>query len=421
MVQTKKDELKINHIDINSLKAAEYNPRRLTSKQEEDLTNSIKRFGLVDPIIVNTYKGRENIIIGGTQRWTVAKTLKFKEIPVVFISLPIEKEKELNLRLNRNTGEWDYELLKGFQTDMLLDVGFDENDLQNVWEGLLETEDDNFHTEKEIEKAKETDIKLGDMFLLGRSMLLCGDATDPEVIKKLMGNEKVDMVYCDPPYNQGWDYSNKKNYKGEVDDNKSDEEYREFLKKTIVNGLSVSKKDLHIFYYCNPLRIGLIQELYKELGIINKRVLIWLKNNQNPTPKLGFNRIYEPAVYGTVNNPYLSNIKNFHEIMNKEVDTGNRAIEDILDLIDIWLVKRLPSNEMEHPTEKSPILHERALRRCTKVNDVVLDMFSGSGSTLLACEQLKRRCYTCDVNAIFCQLTINRYEAYANTKAKKLN
>ena len=110
-----------------------------------------------------------------------------------------------------------------------------------------------------------------------------------------------------------------------------------------------------------------------------------------------------------------------NEILNKEIENGNRTIDDILDMIDIWLVKRLPATQYEHPTEKSPTLHEKALRRCTKVNDVVLDLFSGSGSTLIACEQLRRRCFTVEINPIFCQLTINRFEKYANKKAKKLN
>jgi DNA modification methylase len=148
---------------------------------------------------------------------------------------------------------------------------------------------------------------------------------------------------------------------------------------------------------------------------------MWIKNNQNPTPQIAFNRMYEPVVYGIVNKPYLSTIKNTSEIMNKEIENGNRTIDDILDMIDIWLVKRLPATQYEHPTEKSPTLHEKALRRCTKINDVVLDLFAGSGSTLIACEQLKRRCFTVEINPIFCQLTINRFEKYANIKAKKLN
>jgi DNA modification methylase len=103
------------------------------------------------------------------------------------------------------------------------------------------------------------------------------------------------------------------------------------------------------------------------------------------------------------------------------VEIGNRTIDDILDMLDIWLVKRLPGQDYEHPTEKSPTLHEKALRRCTRINDIVLDLFGGSGSTMIACEQLKRKCFLMEINPVFCQLIINRYEKYANTKATKFN
>lgn len=424
-MENKIPKLKIEHVTISSLNKAEYNPRKFTAKQENDLTESIKKFGLVDPLLVNKYKGRENIVIGGHQRLMIAQKLKFTEVPVVYINLTPDKEKELNLRLNRNTGEWDYELLKEFDLNMLLDIGFDDYDLTNIWDGVLETEDDNFNEKKELEKAKTTDIKTGDMFALGNHRLICGDATDPEIIRKLMSENKADMIYCDPPYNIGLDYEKgiggNKNYGGKVNDKKSNDNYKEFLKKTIANGLTVCKDNLHIFYYCDQLNTGLIQDLYKELGIDTKRICLWIKNGFNPTPQTAFNKCYEPVVYGTRGKPYLSNIKNLNEILNKEIDTGNRTIDDILDLLDIWLIKRLPGQDYEHPTQKSPTLHEKALRRCTKINDIVLEMFGGSGSTTLSCEQLKRRCYTVEINPIFCQLIINRYQTYANTKAKKIN
>ncbi len=419
------DNLNIQYVSIKDLNEAKYNPRKMNQKQENDLTESIKRFGLVDPIIVNKYKGRENVLIGGHQRLKIAKKLKYREVPVVYINLTPEKEKELNLRLNRNTGEWDYELLKEFDSSLLLDIGFDDNDLSNIWDDTLETEDDDFNHERELEKAKETTVKVGDIYTLGNHRLICGDATDKKVLDKLMSGEKADMIYSDPPYNINLNYSKgiggKKNYGGDVRDNKSDRDYRDFISKTISNGLSVSKNNLHVFYYCDQQYIGMMQDIYSELGIDNKRVCLWVKNGINPTPQIAFNKCYEPCIYGTIGKPYLSNIKNLNEILNKEVETGNRTMDDILDMIDIWLAKRLPGQDYEHPTEKSPTLHEKALRRCTKDNDIVLDMFGGSGSTLIACEQLKRRCYTSEINPIFCQLIINRFEKYANTKAKKIN
>lgn len=424
-MQKQKDKIRIEHVPIELLKGVDYNPRFLSDKQEADLTKSIRKYGLIDPVIANKYKGREHFLIGGNQRVFIARKLGITKIPVVYLSLNEKKEKELNLRLNKNVGSWNFNLLQDMDIDLLLETGFDDSDLSTIWDGTLEAEDDFFNEEEGFKKAKETDIKPGDMFLLGKSVLLCGDSTDSQAVKKLMGGEKTNMCYSDPPFNINLDYnggiSGKQNYGGNVDDKKSDKEYKEFLRKTIVNSLSVCHQDAHIFNYCDQKYVGMLQDTYKELGINYKRTCLWVKNGFSVTPQVGFNKSYEPCVYGTIGKPYLSSTKNLSEILNKEIESGNRAIDDILDLIDIWLVKRLPGQEYEHPTQKPTTLHEKAIRRCTRVNDVVLDLFTGAGSTLLSCEMLKRRCFTMEINPVFCQLSINRFETYANTKAKKLN
>lgn len=419
--------INITDVQITKLRASDYNPRHWSTTHIKNLTESIKRFGLVDPIIANSASNRKNVVIGGHFRLKIAKDLGYSSVPVVYLNIPdIEKEKELNLRLNRNTGEWDFELLQNMDLDMLLDVGFDESDLSQIWDEHLETEDDNFDAEEEAKKIKETDIKPGDMFELGSHRLICGSSTELDTVKRLLGNDKVSMIYSDPPYNIGLDYnkglSGKDKYGGKTNDNKSITDYENFITQTISNGLAVSCKELHIFYYCDQKYIGLIQSIYEKLNIQNQRVCMWIKNGFNATPKNAFNKCYEPCVYGTMGKPYLAkDIKNLNEIMNKEIATGNRTIDDILDLLDIWMVKRLPGQEYEHPTQKPPTLHEKALRRCTKPGDIVLDLFGGSGSTLLACEQLKRKARLVEIEPIFCQVIINRFEKYAVTKARKIN
>ena len=422
-----KENLKITFVDVNSLKVAAYNPRKWDDAKKEKLKESIERFGLVDPIIVNSASERKNIVIGGHFRLTVAKELKIQEVPVVYLNIPdIEKEKELNLRLNKNVGEWDIELLKEFDLGVLLNVGFDDGDLSAIWDDCLETEDDNFQEEKELAEIKETDIQLGDLFELGSHRLLCADAHDPQNIQKLMGGEKTSFAYCDPIYNIGVSYDKgvggKQNYGGKVNDNKSDTEYREFLKSGMQSAMSVVNKDFHYFCYCDQKYIGMVQDLYRELGIENKRVCMWIKNGQNPVPGVAFSKCYEPVVYGTVGSPYLSkSIQNLNEVMNKEIGTGNRLIDDILDELDIWLVKRLAGNEYEHSTSKPPTLHEKAIRRCTKPGDIILDLYGGSGSTLIAAEMLKRKAYLTEIEPRFCQLIINRYEKLTGQKAKLIS
>lgn len=349
-------ELKIHYVPLPELNPAPYNPRKWSDEAIEKLTESIKRFGMIDPIICNSATSRKNVVIGGHFRLKIAKDLGYKEVPVVYIKIPsIEKEKELNLRLNRNTGDWDYELLKKFDIEMLLDVGFDDADLGNIWDEHLEIEEDSFDFEKEIEKAKTTSIKQGDTFALGNHRLICSDSTKPETVKELLGKNKVNMIYSDPVYNINLDYnkgiSGKESYGGKSNDKKTEDEYRKFLTKTMQNGLSVCNKDAHVFYYCDQRYIGMIQDIYKELGVKNQRVCLWIKNGFNATPQVAFNKCYEPCIYGTIGKPYLSPIKNLNEIQNKEIGTGNRTIDDILDMLDIWLVKRLAGQDYEHPTQ----------------------------------------------------------------------
>lgn len=419
-------KLQVRYVNPSGLKPCEYNPRHWDARAIASLTESIKRFGLVDPLLVNSAPGREGIVIGGHFRLKIANDLGFTEVPVVYVDIDnIEKEKELNLRLNRNLGDWDFELLKSFDIDLLLDAGFNEADLGAVWDSALETEDDELDMEKAVEEAKDTNIKPGDLFALGNHRLLCGNSTDVNTVLRVAGAEHAVMIYTDPPYNINLNYdggiSGNKSYGGTTNDAKTDAEYRYFLKQTMQNALAVMPSDSHWFYFCDQRYIGMIQSLYEELGIKNQRVALWVKNGANPVPGVAFNKAYEPCVYGTVGKPYLAAVNNLTEIMNKEIGTGNRTIDDILDLIDVWLVKRLPGQEYAHPTEKPPTLHEKALRRCTKPGDIVLDLFGGSGSTLIACEQMKRRCFMVEIEPVFIQLIINRYEKLTGDKAEKIS
>lgn len=407
---------------VTDLAPYEKNPRVISDFQAKKLEEGLKKFNLVEIPAIDV----DNKIIAGHQRIKILIKLGRgnEEIDVRIPNRKLTKKEfeEYNLESNAIQADWDFEALKSFDPEILLNI-FDDNILSHIWDDNLGVEDDEFDVEKELEKIKEPKSKPGDIYELGMHRLICGDATDSEVIKKLMQGEKVSMLYCDPPYNIALDYNNgigtNGKYGGKTNDKKSEEEYKAFLKKTLENGLSMTLPDTHIFYWCDENYIGLIQEIYKELGITSKRVCLWIKNNQNVTPQTAFNKVYEPVIYGTRGTPYLSDsVRNLNEVLNKEVGTGNRLTDDILDLFNIWLVKRLPAQDYEHPTEKPPTLHEKALRRCAKPGDIVLDLFGGSGSTLIACEQLKRRAYLCEIEPIFCDLIIRRYEKLTGNEAR---
>jgi DNA modification methylase len=414
-------------ININELKPSTYNPRSWSQKAIEDLTKSIKENGFVIPILANSNPSRYGKVIAGHFRLKIAKDLGYKTVPVNFIDIEdVEKEKKLNLTLNRVGGDWDFELLKNFDIEMLMDTGFDDTDLSKIWDSVLETEDDNFQVEQELNKIKEPKTKVGDIIQLGNHLLVCGNSTNPKVIEKLSKEKIVDMIYSDPPYNISLDYNKgvgrTKNYGGQTNDNKSEAEYIEFLRKILKNGLSITKENANCFLWNDECNIGLVQSLFKELGIENKRVCLWVKNGFNPTPNIAFNKCFEACIYGIIGKPYLSDsLKNLNEIMNKEIGSGNRTIDDILDIINIWLVKRLSGEKMEHPTEKPPTLHEKAIRRCTKVGDTILDLCAGSGSLMVSCEQLKRKCLMVEIEPIFCDLIVSRYKQLTGKEVEYVN
>jgi len=420
-------KLKIRLVPTSELKPALYNPRKWSKEATADLKESIQIYGLVDPILVNGSEVRKNVVIGGHFRLKIAKDLGYNEVPVIYLDIPDEgKEKELNLRLNKNQGDWDFELLRDLDIDLLKDVGFKEDELEEIWSDLLETEQDDFDVEQGVKKLKKPFVKEGEMYQLGEHRLLCGDSTKLTDVTRLVAGTNVAMIYSDPPFNINIDYNkgigtNGKYGGSKVQDNKSDADYKAFLSQTLENPLSLLGPDLHIFYWCDESYIGLIQQIYKEQGVENKRVCLWIKNNQMVTPQIAFSKVYEPCVYGVKGKPKLNgNYTAFNEVMNKELGTGNQLHEDIQDMFNIWLERRLPANEYQHPTEKPPTLHEKAIKRCTTIGETVLDLFGGSGSTLIACEQLKRRSLIMEMDPVFCSLIIRRFEALTGQKAQLL-
>ncbi len=408
---------------VNDMVPFEKNPRIINSKQLADLTKSLKKFNLVEIPAID----KDGKILAGHQRLKVLQILGRGEeeidVRVPNRKLTTKEAEKYLISSNALGGDWDLDKLKSFDLDLLLDVGFDKVDLSHLWDAELEVKDEDFDIEKELEQINKPKTKLGDLIHLGPHKLLCGDSTNPYNLKRLFGNERASMIYSGPVYNISIDYNKgiggKQNYGGTVNDNKSEAEYRNLIKSSLENALAVSKKDTHIFYWSDQTYIWLIQELYRELGIINKRVCLWIKNGHNPTPGVAFNKVYEPCTYGVRGKPYIvPNIQNLNGVMNKEITTGNNLLEETLDHLDVWLVKRLSSKDYEHATSKPPKLHEKAIRRCTRPGDIILDSFSGSASTLIAGEQLKRKVYAAELEPIFCDLAIKRYEKLTGIKAK---
>jgi len=422
------EKLTIVRVPVKELKPSAYNPRKWDDKAIADMKESITRFGLVDPLIVNSAPERKNIVIGGHLRLKVATLLGFTEVPIVYLNISeIEKEKELNLRLNKNVGSWDEELLKAFDTNLLLDVGFTPDDLNGFFDDVLEIADDDFNVNEELAKIITPETKPGDLYQLGDHRLLCGNSLDANDVAKLMGNDHAGMVFSDPPYNINLDYRKGIGTKGKyttdklVNDNKGVKEYEQFLDVAIKNALAASNPDAHVFFWCDEKYVWLLQTLYEKHGIKNRRLCLWIKNNFDPTPQVAFNKVIEFCVYGTRGTPTLNaNLKNLSEVLNKEVNSIG-LYDDLMSIVQLWLVKRDTTTDYEHPTQKPITLCEKPIKRCSAPGEIILDLFGGSGSTMIAAEQLKRRAYLVELDPTFCDLIIRRWEHFTGNHAKRLN
>lgn len=405
---------------VNDLVPQEVNPRKITDKQMSDLTRSLKKFNLVEVPAIDL----DGKILAGHMRIKALQLLGRGE-ELIDVRQPNRKlteqeSKEYLIASNKLGGDWDFDLLKSFDFETLEFAGFSQIELGELWDKEKEVLDDAFDEKEELKKIKSPITKLGDVIRLGKSKVICGDCTNPEVLKKLFGNDRASMVLSDPIYNlKTIDYSKgvggKQHFGGNVNDNRTDAEYREFIRKSMVNALMVSHPDTHVFYWSDQSKIGLMQELYSELSIENKRVCLWIKNGANITPGVAFSKCYEPCTYGVRGRPYLTkSVTDLNEVMNKEMTTGNSLLEEITDL---WLEKRLPANQYEHSTQKPPQLSEKAIKRCTKPNDIILDSFLGSGSTLIAGVTLGRRVYGSELEPLYCDLIVRRYEKLTGQKA----
>jgi len=408
--------------NVSDLVLNKENPRKISKESMNVLKERIKERGFHAVIVIDT----DNVVLSGNQRLKALQELKVEKVTTLVPDRKLTKDerKRIVIESNLNAGEWDFDILKSvFEVELINTIGFDDVTLDKIWDDKAETVDDDFDEKKELAKIKKPNTKLGDIIVMGRHKLTCGSSTDPEVLKKLFGNKKASMIYSDPIYNLKIDYNKgiggRQNYGGNVQDDRTPEDYKQFITKSLQSALSVTNLDAHIFYWNDQAQIGLIQQIYEDLGIENKRVCLWIKNGQNPTPKVAFSKCYEPCIYGVRGRPHLSTaVTDLNEVMNKEFTTGNKLLEETLDHLDIWAVKRLPGQEYEHATSKPPSLHEKAIRRCTRTGDIILDSFSGSASTMIAAEKLGRTVYAVELEPAFCDLAMIRYEKLTGQRAQ---
>jgi DNA modification methylase len=444
LMDTVSDRLKIVDVDIQELKSADYNPRKWSTEAIDGLSESIKKFGLVDPIIVNNAPNRLNVVIGGHFRLKVAKDLGFKEIPVVYINISdIDKERELNLRLNKNVGEWDWDLLAKFDESFLSVVGFSSEDLDEIFE--IDSTPEQFDLEKELKKLdiNKVSFRKGDIYVLGDSRLMCGDSTIEADILKLMGSENADMCFTDPPYILDYLHGKKK-HNGAITGfgAKRDRRYLEtdilppdFTEKWMKNVSKIQKPDFSIIVYENPKNLRTIwNELEKHWKYRN--TIIWHLPNrmQGFSAKYKFFNKYDFAMLGTSGSPTLNQDPENEPLLQEEYETALFATSGKPTWESYKKGKKYcPTDFIEYKAsdEKSsgqgiifgtkPIeILIPYIKVLTKRGDLIIEPFGGSGSTLIAATKMKRRCCVMEKSPVYAEVIKKRWENLTGLKAVKM-
>lgn len=439
-----KDKLQTVYINIDDVKMSEYNPRKWSRIALDDLKKSIETFGLVDPIILNGHSGRLNVCLGGHMRIAACRELGITSLPAVYVSIgDIAREKELNIRLNKNHGEFDLELLAEFSENLLKDIGFSSEELDDVFG--LEDKEEIFDLQKELDKLdiKTIEMKKGDVWDLDGSKIMVGDSTVEEDILKLMGDDKASLCLTDPPYIL--DYLNAKRH-GKATEGFGSKRNRRYLETDtlpdnftelwMANISKIQEESFSIIVYENWKNIRTIWgEMEKYWKV--KNMIVWHLPNRNqafaaknkffskhdiamvgasPDKDIEYNlgleedglqNEYETALYAISGKPHWESYKKGKKTCPTDFIEFNAADEKSSGQAIIFGTKPL---EILIPY----------LKVLTKRDDLVVEPFGGSGSTLIAATKMKRRCYLMEKSPVYAGVIRNRWEKLTGLKAKKI-
>ena len=394
--------MQIEKKKVIDLVPADYNPRKdlkLGDKEYEKLKRSIDEFGYVDPLIWNKRTSR---LVGGHQRLKVLKDMGIDEVDVVVVDMDEEKEKALNVALNKISGDWDKDKLMLLITDLQgedFDVsltGFDPEELDDLFKDNLkdDVKNDNFDVDKELKKPTMT--KPGDLWQLGEHRLLCGDSTKEESYELLMAGKQANLVITDPPYNV--------NYQGSAgkikNDNMKDDAFYQFLLAAFTNMEKNMAGDASIYVFHADTEGLNFRKAFSDAGFYLSGTCIWVKQSL-VLGRSPYQWRHEPILFG-----WKKRGKHCWYAGRKEST--------------IWEFDK-PKKNKDHPTMKPIPLLAYPIMNSSMTNSIVLDPFGGSGSTLIACEQTKRICRTIELDEKFCDVIVKRYiEQVGSTKDVKV-
>ena len=396
---------------IDELKPYEKNPRK-NDKSVDKVAQSIDQFGFRVPVVID----KDNVIVCGHTRYKAAKKLHLASVPcVVADDLTDEQIKAYRLADNKvgEDSEWDIDLLQGELDDIIdidmADFGFDLTAAENKV-----VEDDDF----EMSVPEEPKSKLGDIYQLGRHRLMRGDSTNIENVKQLVGGAQIDLLLTDPPYNV--------NYEGNAgkikNDNMEDTAFRKFLTDAFVCAWTVMKPGAAFHIWHADSEGYNFRGACRDAGFKVRQCLIWVKNAL-VLGRQDFQWKHEPCLYGEKALPV-------GETAEYEDEDHEPCLYGWKDGKHYWFKNRKqttilefdkPLKSAEHPTMKPIKMFDYEIKCNTKESENVLDLFSGSGTTLMACEQDGRNAYCMEFDPKFVDVIINRWEQFTGEKAILIN
>ncbi len=377
--------------NVKDLLPADYNPRKDLKPGDpeyEKLKRSIEQFGYVEPVIWNVQTGR---VVGGHQRLKVLIDMGITEVDVVVVDMDTDKEKALNIALNKISGEWDTEKLalviadlQGTDFDVSL-TGFDPEELEDLFRDDVKNgvKEDNFDLDAELKKP--TFSRAGDLWTLGDHRLICGDSTKSDTFDLLMNGRKANLVVTDPPYNV--------DYKGSAgkikNDSMAEDQFEQFLLDAYLQMEAAMADDASIYVFHSDSHGLAFRKSFEAAGFYLSGCCIWKKQSL-VLGRSPYQWQHEPVLFGWKK-------KGKHQWY-----TGRKEST-------IWEFDK-PKKNGDHPTMKPIALVSYPIMNSTMTGCLVLDPFGGSGSTLIACEQTGRICYTVELDEKFCDVIVNRYK-----------
>jgi DNA modification methylase len=425
--------LKIEYVNINTIKPYENNAKLHPQEQIEQIKKSIQEFGNNDPIAV-----WHDEIVEGHGRYEALKQLGEMNIPIIRLDeLSDEQRKAYTLVHNKLTMNSDFDL--GILNDELLDI--DTIDMSDFGFDIdLDMEQEQEIVEDEVpEVPEEPKAKLGDIYQLGNHRLMCGDSTSEEDVAKLMNGVKADMVMTDPPYNV--DYSSKNemlNYSDKGSriqkpiENDNIENFEQFLFDAYKNMADNTKEGGAFYIWHSEKEDITFKQQLKKAGVYIHQTLIWVKNNF-VLGRMDYQPKHEPCLYGWkegAGHYFVDDRSQSSVIEDEKPDIKKMKKDELVKLLEEIYSDKVSTTVIKenkpqvsdlHPTMKPIKLLARLIKNSSKKEETVLDLFGGSGSTLIACEQLNRKCYMMEYDPHYIDVIIQRWENFTGEKAIKIN